>query len=302
MVKTLNRIKHLSWLIKTLLRIILLFLPFGHLRPVYPKGNGFKLHKTNFGEDGQVFYLKWDRVVAPLINRFGFYDILTVNFLSNHLNANNTKHVFLDIGANQGCITLQLARQLKFPNSCRIHCIEPSSEYFINLKKNVRLTDKSLDITLHNFGLSGTGNMISSIWKSNRNATATEHKSLSLDSSENLYSEKVKMVQVNSFVASIADSLLNKTLTIKSDTDGSDVTIFNAFLASQVSTNITCYVLEIILIDLDEKSFEMFIHNCHKFSEWTLKFTNNEMMKSKLLIEELFRSDRNLRGDLFLIK
>jgi FkbM family methyltransferase len=302
MVKTLNRIKHLSWLIKNSFRNVLLFLPFGHLRPIYPKSNGFKLHKTNFGEDGQVIYLNWDRVTAPLINRFGFYDILTVNFLSNHLNTNNTKHVFLDIGANQGNIILQLARQLKFPHNCHIHCIEPSSNYFNNLEKNVRLIDQSLDITLHNFGLSVTGNMNSFIWKSTRNATATEHKSLSLDSSENLYSEKVKMVQVSSFVASIQNSLLNKTLTIKSDTDGSDVTIFNAFLASQVSTNITCYVLEIILINLDENSFEMFIHNCHKFSEWTFKFTNNQVIKSKLLIEELLRSNRNLRGDLFLIK
>lgn len=302
MVKTLNRIKHLSWLVKNSIKNYLLFLPFGHLHPIYPKGKGFKLHKTNFGEDGQVLYLKWDKVIAPLINHYGFYDILTVNFLSDHLNTNHTKHVFLDIGANQGCITLQLARQLKFPNNFRMLCIEPSNEYFINLKKNVRLIDKSLDITLHNFGLNVTGNTTSYIYKSTRNATATEHKDLSLDSSENLSSEAVKMIDVNSFITDILKCLPNENLTIKSDTDGSDVKIFNAFLTSQVSTQITCYVIEIILINLDENSFEMFIHNCHKFSEWALKLTDNTIIKSKLLIESLLRSDRTLKGDLFLIK
>lgn len=302
MVKTLNRIKHLSWLVKNSFKNYLLFLPFGHLRPIYPRGNGFKLHKTNFGEDGQVLYLKWDKVTAPLINQFGFYDILTVNFLSDHLNANNTKHVFLDIGANQGCITLQLARQLKFSNNIRILCIEPSSEYFVNLEKNVRLIDKSLDITLHNLGLNVTGNTTSYIYKSNRNATATEHKDLSLDSSENLSFEAVKMVHVNGLITDILKCQPNENLTIKSDTDGSDVKIFNAFLASQVSNQITCYVLEIILINLHENNLEMFINNCHKFSEWTLKLTDNTIIKSKLLIEELLRSDRTLRGDLFLIK
>ena len=55
-------------------------------------------------------------------------------------------------------------------------------------------------------------------------------------------------------------------------------------------------------INLHENNLEMFIHNCHKFSEWTLKLTDNTIIKSKLLIEELLRSDRTLRGDLFLIK
>jgi FkbM family methyltransferase len=199
-------------------------------------------------------------------------------------------------------ITLQVANNSNFPKNCRIICLEPVKIYFNNLEKNIKILNKSIDVSLYNFGLNDVGNSNATAWRSNRNATATQHVNLSLDPIKKLKSEIIEIIEVDYFVENFLNCLPDEVLTIKSDTDGSDIVIFNLFLSTSVSTKIRCYVLEIILINLDDKDLDIFIKNCGQFTQWTLKLSNNEIIKSKKLILNLFSSERNLRGDLFLIK
>ena len=53
-----------------------------------------------------------DRVMAPFVNKFGYWDIETSIFISNHIKDNNSRQIFIDIGANQGLITLQVYNNL----------------------------------------------------------------------------------------------------------------------------------------------------------------------------------------------
>ena len=91
------RIKHLSWKILSTLEFYLVLFPFGHLRPITP-WEGYRLHKSNLGPDGQLLYLVHDRVMAPFVNKFGYWDIGISNFISKHINSGNSKQIFLISG------------------------------------------------------------------------------------------------------------------------------------------------------------------------------------------------------------
>lgn len=297
-----KRIRHLFWIIKNLFRYLYLFTPLGHLRPKYLMHSAFKLHNTCFGKNGKVIYLNRDRVIAPQVNLFGYYDPLLVEWISEQLNSTNSKNIFIDIGANQGLVTLQVANKIKSPENCRIICLEPVDIYFNNLQKNCKLISDFLEIKLYQFGLGLVSHKNAMSYRSIRNATATQHRDLSLDPSKKLIADNIEILEVKYFVENILKHSLDESITIKSDTDGSDIAIFNAFSALPVSNIIKCYVLEIILTNLEKKDLDIFILNCNKFENWTLKLPNNEFITSKELITELFSYQSNFRGDLILIK
>jgi len=48
--------------------------------------------------------------MAPYINRFSYWDKDSSEFIVSHLNNSVDKCVFIDIGANQGFIALQVFR------------------------------------------------------------------------------------------------------------------------------------------------------------------------------------------------
>lgn len=78
---TLKRLRHLKWKCLSKLRYLMVRFPSGHIMPI---GNeSFKIKKTAFGADGSALWLKVDHVIAPFVNRYGYWDIETSNQLSN---------------------------------------------------------------------------------------------------------------------------------------------------------------------------------------------------------------------------
>jgi FkbM family methyltransferase len=299
--KFIDRINHLSWIISSTIRFYLVLIPFGHLRPIIPRaGGGYKLHKSNLGADGRLLYLVHDKVIAPFVNKFGYWDIETSNFISKHLNTSNSKQIFIDIGANQGLISLQVYNNLHNLNKIQFICVEPSLLFFNNLKKNVKELNAVSNFTLLNFGLGNLSKQSTPIFISKRNATSTQNLNLSLDSREDLIEERVEIVSVLDFVKTYLEPVSYDFITVKSDTDGSDIAIFDCLINSPISFKITCYVLEVILTDLTKTERELLIRNCNNFSQWIFVDRDNNYSQSKNTIINFLKSKQGYIGDLFL--
>jgi len=294
----LKKSKHLQWKLSSSIRFSLVLTPFGHLRPVTPRG--YKLHKSNLGADGQLIHLVHDRVMAPFVNKFGYWDIETSTFISNHLNDNNSRQIFIDIGANQGLITLQVYNNLLNFNTIQYICIEPVPLFFDNLKKNIKEVNSKANFNLLNIGLGKVSNLIAPIFISKRNSTSTQNLDLALDAQKDLIKETVKIVSVPDFIKTYLEPLTYEFITVKSDTDGSDIAIFDSLINSAIGFKITCFVLEIILTDVTVAEREVLIQNCNNFSQWFFIDRDGKYTQSKDTIADFLKFKQGSIGDLYL--
>jgi FkbM family methyltransferase len=296
--KFINRIKHLSWKMLSIFRFYLVLIPLGHLRPIAL--GVYRLHRSKLGSDGKLLYLVHDRVMAPFVNRFGHWDIETSNFISKHINTNNSQQIFIDIGANQGLITLQVHNNLYNLNKIQFISIEPVSLFFNNLKGNIKEANSKAIFTLLNIGLGNIPNQSAPIFISKRNSTSTQNLDLALDARKDIIEEKVQIVSVLDFVKTYLEPLTYEYITVKSDTDGSDIAIFDALINSMVGFKITCYVLEIILTGVTETERSVLLRNCNNFSQWLFIDRDNNSTQTKSTITGFLKFKQGYIGDLYL--
>jgi FkbM family methyltransferase len=240
--------------------------------------------------------------MAPFVNKFGFWDSEISDFLSRQLNKSKTKQIFIDIGANQGLITLQVLNKLSQFTNCEVICVEPVRSFFNNLQKNIQGFNSPIVTHLFNFGLSNSTNMEEITFVSKRNATSTQHKKLSFDTHQNLIQERVKLVSVSEFIEKYLNSRAFENIVIKSDTDGTDLVIFDSFINSKIGSKIQAYALEIILNGTTATNVNKMLKNCSGFSEWTLISRNGLKYASKEEIFRLLNTTPNFMGDLFLVR
>lgn len=269
--------------------------PFSH---IVPRGRGiFKLKSHYIKEYGSTLYLKHDRVMAPFINRFGYWDYELSTLIISQINKISGKTVFIDIGANQGIVSMQVARQINNQN-IKFICIEPSLDLFHNLKKNIE--SSQIDCDLYNFGLGDKSDSSIVFYKSKRNATSTQHLNATLDPIKDLTKEKGEIVAVDKFIDLYSGFKNYENIIIKSDTDGSDIIIFNSFLNNQNGKIINSYALEVLLINVTHKQRIEFIINCLKFSSWTLLTRERKKIREKNILIKLIIYSDGFIGDLFL--
>jgi FkbM family methyltransferase len=265
-------------------------------RKIFFGGGGFKLFKSEVGVNGQSIWLIHDRVIAPYINKCGFWDIELSNYISQHINSLKGMNVFIDIGANQGLISMQVANKLSQLSNTEFVCVEPVREFYSNLKKNIEQIN-NISYDLHNFGLGSVSNSNAFTYISKRNATSSQYLSIVLAYKK---IEKIGIVSVNEF---IKNYLVNKTydnLVVKSDTDGNDIEIFNSFMNANVDVKISCYILEVIVKDTSEYALDKLKTNIYRFSDVLLVKRNNEKIKNKDKIISLIKNGQGHIGDLFL--
>jgi FkbM family methyltransferase len=232
--------------------------------------------------------------MAPFVNKFGFWDSEISDFLSRQLNKSKTKQIFIDIGANQGLITLQVLNKLSQFTNCEVICVEPVRSFFNNLQKNIQGFNSPIVTHLFNFGLSNSTNMEEITFVSKRNATSTQHKNLSFDTHQNLIQEQVELVSVSEFIVKYLNFRAFENIIIKSDTDGADLVIFDRFINSKIGSKIQAYVLA--------TEVNKMLKNCSGFSEWTLISRTGLEYTSREEIFRLLITTPNFMGDLFLVR
>lgn len=275
--------KHLKWKVIRAFEITTIYLPVGYLGLVIFKKNVYKLRKNGPLGKGGVIHLVPDRVTRPFINRFGFQDIEVSKFLVDSIQSCEAKNkLLIDIGANQGLQTLQIVNLLESSSLLDIICIEPYDIFFQMLKKNLEHIPNN--ITLINMAVD-VKNSKKLIWSSKRNATATLDKKLCFDKPSKLYSQYVASLNVNSLISKYINLNELDCIFVKSDTDGSDISIFNALLDSPLKFKIKSYALEIIFSNFSNDQKVLFLKNIEKFSTWILLKKNGTILVKKAEIK-----------------
>jgi FkbM family methyltransferase len=293
----LPKVVHLQYIIKDFVNYILVFSKFNHLRR--DLSFKYKMHNSYLGQDGRYIFLQRDRIIKPFVNRYGHWDINLVVFISNIIKSSSSKKLFIDIGANQGLISMQILNMIENVSNVQFICVEPVKKYFINLKLNIENTNEFNRFTLHNFGLGSFENLDKPIYFTKRNATASLHPDLVVEPIVNLKTENVKIISVTNFIENYLPSTKIE-IVIKSDTDGSDIEIFNLFMNSKISHQIICYTLELILSNISDISLIEFIQNCNKFNNWNLMVRNGKKIENKMEILRRLQSKEDFIGDLYL--
>ncbi len=295
--------KHLVWKIKQSLRYLSIFLPIGHLRDYDFASGSHTLRNSFLGSDGQLIYLQHDKVMAPYVNRFGYWDNDLSKFIISHLNNSKGQSIFLDIGANQGLVTLQVINGCNNLKNIEFILIEPISEFFSNLQKNFQPLNGVALYELLNFGLGLVSNPGTYAYTSKRNSTSTQHLNLSreLGDKDKFKINDIAIVSVSKFIESYLDIKIYSQLVIKSDTDGNDLEIFNCFVNSALRAKLSLYILEVILTSITKTDLDIFIKNCSSFNIWILKLRNGEELKNKTKIKNILETERGNIGDLYLI-
>lgn len=238
--------------------------------------------------------------MAPYVNKFGYWDNDVSNFISSHLNNSGVKSIYIDIGANQGLVTLQVVNACNNLKNIEFILVEPVIEFFNNLQKNFRPLNGFASFEQLNFGLGRVSNSDTFSYTSERNSTSTQHLNLSLDPRNKLKINDITIISVSQFILSYLDTKTYSQLVIKSDTDGNDLEIFDCFVNSTVQVKLSLYVLEVILTSITKTDLDIFIKNCSKFNFWILRLRNGEELKDKILIKKIFKTERGYVGDLYL--
>jgi FkbM family methyltransferase len=252
------------------------------------------------GNDGQLIYLQHDKVMAPYVNRFGYWDKDLSKFIVSNLNNSNSKSIFLDIGANQGLITLQVINGCNNLKNIEFILVEPIVEFFSNLQRNILPFNGIASYELLNFGLGLVSNPNAYAYTSGRNSTSTEHLNITLDPKDKLKINDIAIVSVSHFIESYLDTKTYSQLIVKSDTDGNDLEIFDCFVNSTLRDKIRVYALEVILTSITKSDLDIFIKNCCSFNKWILKLRTGEELTDKTTIKNILRSKRHYVGDLYL--
>jgi len=238
--------------------------------------------------------------MAPYVNRFGYWDKDLSQFISSNLNNSDRRKIFLDIGANQGLVTLQVIKGCFDIKNTEFILLEPVVEFFGNLQKNFHQSNSLASYTLLNFGLGRVPNQSAYSYTSNRNSTSTQYLNLTLDPKNKLKINNIVIVSVAQFIMSYLDTKTFDQLIVKSDTDGSDLEIFDCFVNSTIRAKLTTYTLEVILTTISKADLEIFLNNCSSFANWILILRNGEMLEDKQSIRNILEKERNYVGDLYL--
>jgi len=205
--------------------------------------------------------------------------------------------LLIDIGANQGLQTLQIVNLLGNSSLLDIICIEPYDKFFQILKKNLEHIPNN--ITLINMAVDVT-NSKKLIWSSKRNATATLDKRLCFDKPSRLYSQYVATLNVNSLISGYINLNELDCIFVKSDTDGSDISIFNALLDSPLKFKIKSYALEIIFSNFSRDQKVLFLKHIEKFSTWILQKKNGATLVNKAEIKSFILNHEGAHSNIFL--
>jgi FkbM family methyltransferase len=238
--------------------------------------------------------------MAPYVNRFGYWDNDLSKFISSKLNNSDGENILLDIGANQGLVTLQVIKGCYDTKNTRFILIEPVVEFFGNLQKNFSQLNPLVSYELLNFGLGRVSNSSAYSYTSKRNSTSTQYLNLTFDPKNKLKINSISIVSVASFIVSYLDTKTFDQLIVKSDTDGNDLEIFDSFVNSTMRANLSVYILEVVLTTISKADLEIFIKNCCSFVTWTLILRNGEMLTDKKSIRSILENERNFIGDLYL--
>jgi FkbM family methyltransferase len=275
-------------------------LPFGHLRSYDRTFGSHTLSNSLVGIDGQLIYLCHDKVMFPYVNKFGYWENGLSKFISTHLNNSDEKSIFLDIGANQGLVTLQVINGCNDLTKIDFILIEPVLKFFTNLQKNFRSSNSIASYELLNFGLGRVSNPRAYTYTSKSNSTSTQHLDLILDPNNKLSINKIVIVSVSQFIVSYLGTKTYSRLVVKSDTDGDDLEIFDCFVNSTVRAKISLYILEVVTTAILKADLDIFVKNCCSFNNWLLILRNGEELKDKQKIRNILESERNYVGDLYL--
>ena len=305
--KIFRKYKHLTWKISSYANYVAVVLPFGHLKPVrrMSRGGGggeFYLRDSKIGSNGQKLFLVHDKVIAPTVNRLGCYDPNLINYIVKQLEGNRGPQLFIDIGANQGLVTLQVQNLLKNKSKLEYICVEPVKKYFDFLSKNIEIARNKNPISLINCGLGTESNIDAVAYSSKRNATSTQVLQSSFDNFSKLSQVKIEILSTSEFIQTNVDSKKFQNIVIKSDTDGSDVPIFINFMNSVIAKKISCYILELVFINLSKKDRKLLQIEFNKFSSWLLidrkgiGITDKKIIRQKVLTENGFLGDIYLHG------
>ncbi len=240
---------------------LVIFLPIGHLRNFNRASGSYTLKNSLLGADGQLIYLRHDKVMAPFINKNGYWDCDVSKLINSYLNVFEEKSIFLDIGANQGLVTMQVINDCTNLKNTEFILVEPVIESFTNLQKNFIELDTLAHYELCNFGLGVVSIPSTNAYTTKRNSTSTQHLNLVLDPKNKLETSIISIMSVSKFIAIYLDTKSYSHLIVKSDTDGSDLEIFDYIINSKLLAKISCYIIEVILTSISTINLGIFIHN-----------------------------------------
>jgi len=138
------------------------------------------------------------------------------------------------------------------------------------------------------------------IWSAKRNATATLDKKLCFDKPSKLFSQYVTTLNINSLISKYINLSEIDSIFVKSDTDGSDISIFNALIESPLNFKIKSYTLEIIFINFSSDQKVLFLKNIEKFSTWILQKKNGATLVNKAEIKSFILNQEVSQANIFL--
>lgn len=226
--------------------------------------------KCMLGSKGERIIIPLDEIMTSYILRYGCWDPEVVNFIKRNIKKQD--NIIIDIGANIGLITRQLIHsKIKYK---KIFCIEPNSENFKLLRKNL---SSFKNIKYLNYGL-GKKKSVSKIYLNKYNFGDYSFKT----KTKNF--EKAIINNVNSFFKKNVKN--NKNIIYKSDTQGMDEEILLS-IDKKYFQNIYILIIEITnhnIILKNKNYFIKILKNFKKFSSKNYK---------KLSIDEIFDKIKN---------
>lgn len=273
--------KYLTRLIKNKHKFILKSLI--EAKSIYGEINYFTFElkkKCMLGSKGERIIIPLDEIMTSYILRYGCWDPEIVNFIKNNIQTKD--NIIIDIGANIGLITRQLIlAKIKYK---KIFCIEPNSENFKLLKKNLSFFK---NIKYLNFGL-GKKKRVSKIYLNKYNFGDYSFKT------KTSKFEKAMIENVNSFFKKNIKN--NKNLIYKSDTQGMDEEILFS-IDKKYFQNINILIIEITNHNIILKNKDYFITILNNFKKFSSKNS-----KSLSINEILNKIENKNEFDLFMSK
>jgi FkbM family methyltransferase len=181
---------------------------------------------TLLGKKGQKIMMPKDLVLFESVRAKGFWEPSIVSFLSQPLmgikaEESIAEYTLLDIGANCGLITRQVANLAK--QNFNAVCIEPLAQNFEALQFNVSSLPRILELSTLAFAL-GDVNCEMDIYTEKANIGNTSFLKMK---SRNVTKSKVSQKSTSEF---IDENLNNKTrIILKCDTQGYETEILSQF-------------------------------------------------------------------------
>lgn len=294
----------------TLRKIVLLCLSFlnisgaRELSAETAKSHRFRLNKMNkIGPKNSVVCVSKDKFISRSIIRYGEWEKEISEFLASKILAADTSKslVFLDIGANVGFITLQIAKILKrngFRGSnFQFICIEPViSNYNFCVSNLNEIVGETFKWTVKRIAL-GDSDSNSLIHVNTENYGDSSLLQLAKESNSN--NEYVEVIDTKTF--SETELVQFDSIILKCDTQGYDAKIL-ARIPDVIWRRVTSVVVEIESYgDLQETDMELCLD---RFMEFDLKSfsCSGKNLLSRQEIREIWTSKAHSTRNLYLSK